>query len=112
MYNLLANLGNLSLEKTTPKKLLTPFWWLFARCKIPELPNDTFAIQGDFHRAMVNRSIPVETSGGEESYSQCQLYVDRNSTHNRTGSDGTEDCQAWVYDTSQFDLTIATQVWS
>ena len=61
---------------------------------------------------MVNRSIPVETSGGEESYSQCQLYVDRNSTHNRTGSDDTEDCQAWVYDTSQFDLTIATQVWS
>ena len=83
---------------------------MFARCQIPELSNDTFALQGDLHQAMVNRSIPVATSGGEDGYSQCLLYTDRNSTHNRTGHDATEDCHAWVYDLSQFDLTIATEV--
>ena len=54
---------------------------------------------------MVHQSIPVKIIDGEERFSRCELYSNRT-----TGENATEACHSWVYEHSEFDNTIATQV--
>ncbi|KAL8581702.1 hypothetical protein ACOMHN_043120 [Nucella lapillus] len=80
------------------------------RCQVPGLANDTFSIQNDAHRMMVNRSVPMTSIDGDVSYAKCDVYMDRDEQHaNRTMYDDTEPCDSWVYDDTDFEKTIATQ---
>ncbi|KAL8581704.1 hypothetical protein ACOMHN_043122 [Nucella lapillus] len=80
------------------------------RCQVPGLANDTFSIQNDAHRMMVNRSVPMTSIDGDVSYAKCDVYKDRDVQHaNRTMYDDTEPCDSWVYDDTDFEKTIATQ---
>ncbi|XP_071115386.1 organic cation transporter protein-like [Haliotis cracherodii] len=79
------------------------------RCAIPGFANDTYEIQNDFHKQLINRSIPM-TSGyyGEEKYSRCQLYLQTNASNVWLSTRNiTEPCHAWVYDQSQFISTVS-----
>ncbi|XP_071115379.1 organic cation transporter protein-like [Haliotis cracherodii] len=79
------------------------------RCAFPGFANDTYEIQNDFHKQLVNRSIPM-TSGyyGEEKYSRCQLYLQTNASNVWLSTRNiTEPCHAWVYDQSQFISTVS-----
>ncbi|KAK7491564.1 hypothetical protein BaRGS_00017203, partial [Batillaria attramentaria] len=64
------------------------------RCKIPGYPNDTYEIQNDYHRSLINRTIPLQSDG---SYAECSIYSSGGeeppeSTHNRTET----SCSEWL----------------
>lgn len=67
------------------------------RCRVPGLPNDTFEIQNDYHKYLINLSIPLKADG---DYEQC-LVVKNGSL---------EKCTDWVYDRSMFTNTVNSQV--
>ncbi|KAK3098660.1 hypothetical protein FSP39_021703 [Pinctada imbricata] len=66
------------------------------RCKIPDVPNDTFAIQDSNHSLLVNSSIPILDDG---NYDPCHIIVNGSKT----------TCEAWVFDNSVFTSTINSQ---
>ncbi|XP_052698659.1 organic cation transporter protein-like [Crassostrea angulata] len=66
------------------------------RCRVPGLPNDTFEIQNDYHKYLINLSIPLKADG---DYEQC-LVVKNGSL---------EKCTDWVYDRSMFTNTVNSQ---
>ncbi|XP_052696536.1 uncharacterized protein LOC128175149 isoform X2 [Crassostrea angulata] len=67
------------------------------RCKIPDLENDSYAVQGQHHKDLINLTIPVKLDG---SYDECKIIVN-----------GTlETCSEWVYDYSVFTRTVNSQV--
>ncbi|XP_048236592.1 organic cation transporter protein-like [Haliotis rufescens] len=66
------------------------------RCKIPFLENDTYAVQDDNHKQLIERFIPQVS----DSYSKCTLY-DVHNNSSRADSNTTQyTCDAWVYDKS------------
>lgn len=66
------------------------------RCKIPDLENDSYAVQGQHHKDLINLTIPVKLDG---SYDECKIIVN-----------GTlETCSEWVYDYSVFTRTVNSQ---
>ena len=67
------------------------------RCKIPWLPNDTYAIQSDAHASIVNETIPLMADG---TYDSCHVTIN--------GS--TQTCFDWVFDNSVFTNTASSQV--
>ena len=67
------------------------------RCKIPWLPNDTYAIQSDAHASIVNDTIPLMADG---TYDSCHVTIN-GSTHT---------CSGWVFDNSVFTNTARSQV--
>nr|XP_022328779.1 organic cation transporter protein-like [Crassostrea virginica] len=66
------------------------------RCKVPGLANDTYAFQNNYHRDLVNSSIPKKSDG---SYEECLVVLN--------GS--LERCTEWVYDRSVFTSTVNSQ---
>ncbi|KAL8581700.1 hypothetical protein ACOMHN_043118 [Nucella lapillus] len=81
------------------------------RCHVPGLANDTFSIQNNAHKMMVNRSIPMASVDGDVSYSKWDVYTDRDSQYsNRTLHEARQPCDSWVYDDTDFENTIVTQV--
>ncbi|KAK3103224.1 hypothetical protein FSP39_017559 [Pinctada imbricata] len=76
------------------------------RCKIPQLPNDTYASQGPWHDALINRSIPLSTEDGKE-YDECHLYKYTNSSGNITES--LQSCHSWIYDESTLQNTVSSE---
>lgn len=67
------------------------------RCKLPDLENDSYAVQGQYHEDLINSTIPVKLDG---SYDECKIIVN-----------GTlETCSEWVYDNSVFTRTVNSQV--
>ncbi|XP_065944846.1 organic cation transporter protein-like [Magallana gigas] len=67
------------------------------RCKIRDLENDSYAVQGQHHKDLINLTIPVKLDG---SYDECKIIVN-----------GTlETCPEWVYDYSVFTRTVNSQV--
>lgn len=67
------------------------------RCKLPDLENDSYAVQGQYHEDLINSTIPVKLDG---SYDECKIIVN-----------GTlETCSEWVYDHSVFTRTVNSQV--
>ena len=82
------------------------------RCKIPGLANDTYEVQGDYHQALINASIP---QGSEDLvYDQCHIYVTdsltRYDTENKPANTTKEKCSSWVYDTNVYKNTFTKNV--
>lgn len=78
--------------------------FLFSRCAIPGLDNDTFAVQNDLHLSLINSTIPL-ADDSEHLYDQCHWYK-----HTEGGHVTKETCHKWVYDTSVFETTLAAEV--
>ncbi|CAL1541892.1 unnamed protein product [Lymnaea stagnalis] len=88
------------------------------RCSIPELTNDTYTTQDTGHLALQNHTL--WRGGGDVSNpwgsGQCHNIVNRSAADpdalkgNFPFSNKTEKCNRWVYDTSTFDSTFATQI--
>lgn len=68
------------------------------RCALPTWPNDTYAIQNEAHRMMINKTIPPSTDETLQ-YSQCLLYQ----------GNGTKSCNKWVYDRTVFKSTFTSE---
>ncbi|XP_013421303.1 organic cation transporter protein [Lingula anatina] len=73
------------------------------RCQLPGLENDTYEIQGDWHKALIEATIPVTSDG---DYSKCTIWA--NHTLAYTGNMSEHKCDSWVYDRSIFTRTFAT----
>ena len=83
------------------------------RCKLPNLDNDTYSIQNEVHKLYVNISIPWATKETNHIYSKCSMYKDSVSYDTRGYhpiSNGTAECDEWVYDKSVFRSTFTSQV--
>ena len=77
--------------------LFKSMFLFYFRCKVPGLANDTYAFQNNYHRDLVNSSIPKKSDG---SYEECLVVLN--------GS--LERCTEWVYDRSVFTSTVNSQV--
>ncbi|GFN77871.1 organic cation transporter protein-like [Plakobranchus ocellatus] len=74
------------------------------RCAIPGLVNDTFQVESPSHQLMLNMTVPHESS--------CKVYAPGNYTYdvdNRPVNATLESCDRWVYDTTIFTKTVASQ---
>nr|KAI8742205.1 organic cation transporter protein [Biomphalaria glabrata] len=74
------------------------------RCAIPDYPNDTYEVTSVDHELKLNRSIPPGDF--------CHILVTSNSTfdeNNRPMNASLAKCNRWVFDTSVFTSTIASQ---
>ncbi|XP_076439510.1 organic cation transporter protein-like [Babylonia areolata] len=81
------------------------------RCQIPSWQGDTYAIQNEEHRLVVNQTIPMEHSD-DSSYSQCSIFTRGNHstvTNHSEESRQLQDCHAWVYDTSEVETSVISQ---
>ncbi|XP_076439518.1 organic cation transporter protein-like isoform X2 [Babylonia areolata] len=81
------------------------------RCQIPGWQGDTYAIQNEEHRLVVNQTIPMEHSD-DSSYSQCSIFTRGNHstvTNHSEESRQLQDCHAWVYDTSEVETSVISQ---
>lgn len=71
--------------------------YILYRCKLPNLENDSYAVQGQYHEDLINATVPILPDG---SYDKCKIIVN-----------GTlEPCSEWVYDESIFANTVSSQV--
>lgn len=84
------------------------------RCAIPGLDNDTYNIQNDYHRTLVNHYIPDPTEE-KKKYDECHLYsfdpntsIFNNKSHPINAT--TFKCDKWVYDDSIFKSTFSSKV--
>ncbi|XP_069140758.1 organic cation transporter protein-like [Argopecten irradians] len=82
------------------------------RCQIPGYENDTYALQSEFHRTLVNASIPLADSDEDFLYDKCHIYTCNNGEsaancpiQNRTRT----KCSSWVYDTETFHETFTSK---
>ncbi|KAH9525169.1 hypothetical protein Btru_000524 [Bulinus truncatus] len=76
------------------------------RCAIPELDNDTYKSQGQWHDDLINRSIPWQSE--KKMYSQCKLFVKDVTQSDWTNK--TRKCHKWVYSQDIFQSTFVTEV--
>lgn len=76
------------------------------RCRLPELANDTYEIQGDWHQALVNKYVPLDKLDAFKSkYDKCNLYA-----YSDTGNVTKQKCDAYVYSKQYFESTLITDV--
>ncbi|GFO07325.1 organic cation transporter protein [Plakobranchus ocellatus] len=77
------------------------------RCAVPGLENDSFIIQSEYRRALVNMSV--------DSDSDCLVFSNFSISEPFSGDGAsnisveTEECHRWVYDTSEVSSTIITE---
>ena len=85
----------------------------FRRCAIPELPNDTYELQGEAHESWVRRYIPPSTDS-KLDYDECHLYVIDAATtfdnHSRPLNATKTKCTSWVYSDKVFKSTFSKEV--
>ncbi|XP_029655305.1 organic cation transporter protein-like [Octopus sinensis] len=71
------------------------------RCALPNLPNDTYKSQGNYHDTLVNQTIPYEFKDDQYVYEKCHIY------NASLGENGTKtECNSWVYDHSVFSTSV------
>lgn len=70
------------------------------RCALPGWLNDTYEIQNEVHRQLVNITVPP-SSDETLTYSQCDVFSGNTST--------LTSCNRWVYDTSVFKTTFTSE---
>ncbi|KAL4223227.1 hypothetical protein ACF0H5_016699 [Mactra antiquata] len=75
------------------------------RCAIPGLENDTYAIQNEYHDAIVNMTIPASKDDEDFPYDQCHYY-----NIDELGNKTLQECSAWVYDKSVFQTSLAADL--
>ena len=75
--------------------------FVLLRCALPWLSNDSYASQGPWHDAMVRASIPWR----EDRYDGCRISRSPGSLSN-----GTVQCDKWVYSEEDFQSTLVTDV--
>ncbi|XP_061177531.1 organic cation transporter protein-like [Saccostrea echinata] len=74
------------------------------RCKIPELDNDTYAVQGTQHSVLIHNYIPLD---GDGEYEKCSMYdISQSATKfdnkSRPINATRIKCTAWVYSKDVF----------
>lgn len=79
----------------------------FIRCKIPELDNDTYEIQGDFHRLLIDKYIPLKQDG---KYETCLVNVFNSTRLNSNSSFYETNCDEYVYSKKFYEKTLVTDV--
>ena len=76
------------------------------RCKLPGYDNDTFQIQSEHHRQLVDHFIPPS---GENTlrnvYDSCNLKL-----YNGSNESSLIACNEWVYSKEFFDETVMSRV--
>ena len=83
-----------------------------SRCQIPELGNDTYAIQGPNHNSLIHKYIPLDVDG---DYDKCNLFnIDQSAVSfdndSRPINANKTKCSAWVYDKTLFYDTFVMKV--
>lgn len=83
------------------------FYFLHFRCKLNQLENDTYKIFSDYHRELINVTIP-ESKDGLTAYDQCHYneYDEDSSGINATK----RKCFEWVYDKSVITASFSSEV--
>ncbi|KAK3098565.1 hypothetical protein FSP39_020715 [Pinctada imbricata] len=79
------------------------------RCRIPGYPGDSYSIQNNHHRELVNASIPLKDDTDGEEYEKCHYYV-INVSDVSAGRGEKRKCDEWVYDTAIFLSTFTAEV--
>ncbi|XP_052811636.1 organic cation transporter protein-like [Mya arenaria] len=86
------------------------------RCALPGLGNDTYEVQGQWHKLLINQSITWETGKDDEGslvYSSCDRYVTNENTsynaHYIPVNTSTTECDTFVFDQSTFKNTFITK---
>ncbi|XP_033739920.1 organic cation transporter protein-like [Pecten maximus] len=82
------------------------------RCQIPGYENDTFTLQNDIHRNLVNASIPLASPDDDFLYDKCHMYTcnDGQSAANCAIQNRTRiKCSSWVYDRETFHETFTSK---
>lgn len=75
------------------------------RCKIPGYDNDTFLEQSDYHRQLINMSIPdPDDPDSIYKYDRCHIIQYKSNVSSQV------KCTEWVYDKSVFQETFASKV--
>lgn len=81
------------------------------RCAIPQLENDTFAIQGDYHKKLIDQYIPnADPDDSTLKYDRCQYYVYDSAAVQGNASRHIEKCSKWVYSEDIYKSTFAKQI--
>lgn len=82
------------------------------RCKLPGYANDTFQIQSDHHRQLVDYYIPPPGKNTlKNKYDSCHLkHYFNNETSFVNKSSTLVTCNEWVYSTEYFDETLISRV--
>ncbi|XP_036361572.1 organic cation transporter protein-like [Octopus sinensis] len=76
------------------------------RCAIPGYDNDTYKIQSEIHKELINEYILKSEDEGEVVYDKCLIYSNTTENGNRT----TQMCSSWVYDKTNTHTSITSQL--
>ncbi|XP_062576017.1 organic cation transporter protein-like [Saccostrea cucullata] len=82
------------------------------RCALPLIQNDTYAIQSEIHRSLIDLYIP-NTDPDDDTlvYDRCSYYVyDNTSFISPNASRHKEKCSQWVYSEDVFKSTFAKEI--
>jgi hypothetical protein len=81
------------------------------RCKIPELNNDSYEIQNEYHKHLISKYIVIK-SENPTVYDECRIkvYTDNNTTNSTSSEYILQSCDSWVFSKAIFNKTIVTDV--
>lgn len=70
------------------------------------MENDTYEIQNEYHKSLIDVYIPFKNSHNN-TYDSCNI---KNYDQNKINNFSLVKCDKWVYSKKYFDETIVTQV--
>ncbi|XP_062580306.1 organic cation transporter protein-like [Saccostrea cucullata] len=82
------------------------------RCALPLIQNDTYAIQSETHRSLIDLYIPnTDPDDDKLEYDRCSYYVYENTSFiSPNASRHKEKCSQWVYSEDVFKSTFAKEI--